>query len=242
MAIIPAHPRDAFIKNIFATIAPEIDILSSLFCFGMDSIWRKKLVELAKIQRGEKILDVCAGTGKLAFLLAGKASEQQGSVIGADFCQEMLEVAKKKLGADASRYVSFVLSDAKDLIFDDNVFDVVTVGFGMRNILDTSMALHEVHRVLKPGGRFYCLELTCPQTRWLMPFYNYYCFNIMPAVAKMVLNTDIPYNYLPRSIQAFPLADEFRHIIERCGFNDVKVYRLSFGIATIFEARKQTPI
>lgn len=234
MNTIPAHPRDAFVKNIFSTIAPEIDILSSLFCFGMDLLWRKRLVSLARIKKGERILDVCTGTGKLAFLLAAKA--EKGAVVGADFCEEMLEVAKKKVGY--SNGLSFVVSDAKKLVFDANAFDVVTVAFGMRNIYDTSMALREAYRVLKPGGRFYCLELTCPQKKWLMPFYNYYCFKIMPGVAKVILKTDIPYSYLPRSIQAFPLAEEFMNIIGGCGFSDVTVHRLSFGIATIFEARK----
>ncbi|MGD0283595.1 MAG: ubiquinone/menaquinone biosynthesis methyltransferase, partial [Dissulfurispiraceae bacterium] len=171
----PLHPRDAFVKNIFALIAHQIDFLSSLFSFGIDSIWRKRLVALAKVKSGEKVLDVCTGTGKLAFLLYREVGGQ-GSVIGADFCEEMLDVAKKKLGHGASG-ISFVFANAKNLPFDDNAFDVVTVAFGMRNIFDTSIALREAYRVLKPGGRFFCLELTCPQKEWLMPFYNYYCFN-----------------------------------------------------------------
>src|SRR5208283_3367297 len=134
--------------------------------------------------------------------------------------------------------ISFVTSDAKNLFFDDNTFDLVTVSFGMRNIIDSSMALHEAHRVLKPGGRFFCLELTRPQKTWLMPFYNYYCFNIMPAIARRILKTDTPYNYLPRSIQAFPSSDEFGHIIEESGFRGVTVHPMSLGIATIFGASR----
>ncbi len=236
MVKTPWHPRDAFIKNIFALIADEIDFLSSLFSLGMDSLWRKKLVALAEIKSGEKVLDVCTGTGKLAFLLSREVGAQ-GSVVGADFCQEMLDVAKKKLRSTASG-ISFVMSDAKALTFDDNAFDVVTVAFGMRNIFDTSIALREAYRVLKPGGRFFCLELTCPQKKWLMPFYNYYCFNVMPSIAKRILDTDMPYNYLPRSIQAFPSAGEFRQIIEKCDFSSVTVHPMSLGIATIFGAIK----
>jgi len=230
------HPGDAYVKNIFSSIAPEIDFLSSLFCFCMDSMWRKRLVSLSGIKGGEKVLDVCTGTGKLAFLLSREVGAQ-GSVVGADFCEEMLDVAKKRLSSTAPG-ISFVLSDAKNLTFDNNAFDVVTVAFGMRNIFDISIALREAHRVLKPGGRFYCLELTRPQKKWLMPFYNYYCFNIMPSVAKRILNTDTPFNYLPRSIQAFPLAGEFKQIIEKCDFSSVTVHPMSLGIATIFGARK----
>jgi len=230
------HPGEAFVKNIFASIAPDIDFLSSLFCFWMDSMWRKRLVSLAQIKSGEKVLDVCSGTGKLAVLLYREVGAQ-GSVVGADFCQEMLDVAKKRLSSTAPG-IAFVLSDAQDLTFDDNAFDVVTVAFGIRNIPDTSRALREAYRVLKPGGRFFCLELTRPQKKWLMPFYNFYCFKIMPSIAKMLLNTDTPFNYLPRSIQAFPLAGEFKQIIEKCDFNSVTVHRMSLGIATIFGARK----
>ncbi len=231
------HPGDAFVKNIFASIAPEIDFLSSLFCFCMDSMWRKRVVSLSEIRSGEKVLDVCTGTGKLAALLSREVGAQ-GSVVGADFCEEMLDVARKRLSSKAPG-ISFVLSDAKALTFDDNAFDVVTVAFGMRNIFDTSIALREAYRVLKPGGRFFCLELTRPQKKWLMPFYNYYCFKIMPSVAKRFLNTDMPFNYLPRSIQAFPLAGEFKQIIEKCDFNSVTVHPMSLGIATIFGARKE---
>ena len=233
---IPGHPGDTFVKNIFASIAHHIDFLSSFFCFGMDSLWRRKLVLTAKIREGEKILDVCTGTGKLAFLLAKRVGPQ-GSLTGVDFCEQMLDVAKKKLNSGAPN-ISFALSDAKDLIFDDNKFDLVTVSFGMRNVIDTSMALREAHRVLKPGGRFFCLELTRPKKTWFMPFYNYYCFNIMPFIAKKILKTDVPFTYLPQSIQAFPSADEFGRIIKNCGFTEVQVYPMSLGIATIFGARR----
>ena len=232
----PLHPRDAFVKNIFALIAHQIDFLSSLFSFGIDSIWRKRLVALAKVKSGEKVLDVCTGTGKLAFLISREVGAQ-GLVVGADYCEEMLEMAKKNLGSAASD-ISFVLADAKNLTFEDNAFDVVTVAFGMRNIFETSIALREAYRVLKPGGRFFCLELTSPQKKWLMPFYNFYCFNIMPAVAKKILKTDTPYNYLPKSIQAFPLSGEFRQILEKCDFSSVTIHPMSLGIATIFGARK----
>jgi demethylmenaquinone methyltransferase/2-methoxy-6-polyprenyl-1,4-benzoquinol methylase len=236
LKVMPDHARDTLVKDIFATIADRIDFLSSLFCFGMDEIWRRKLVSSSKLSSGEKVLDVCTGTGKLAFLLSKKV-RPEGSVVGADFCEEMLVVARKNFSSKAPN-ISFVISDAKNLIFDDNSFDVVTVSFGIRNVPDTSQALREARRVLKPGGRFYCLELTSPQKTWFMPFYDYYCFHIMPFIAKMILKTGIPFNYLPRSIHAFPSADEFGHMIEECGFSDVTVHRMSLGVATLFAARR----
>lgn len=236
MPNISQENRDLFIKSIFASIAPNIDFLSSFFSFGLDEGWRKQLVSRMSLNGGESVLDVCSGTGKLALLISEKVCKG-GSVIGVDFSKEMLIEARKKISPGSS-HISFAVSDAKYLIFQDASFDFVTVSFGMRNIIDTAAALKEAYRVLKPGGRFYCLELTSPGGRWVQPLYTLYCFRIMPFIARKVLKTDVPYNYLPRSIKAFPSSDEFIGILESCGFADVAVHPMSLGIATIYEAVK----
>lgn len=236
MEIMSQRNRDTFVQEIFASIATDIDFLSSFFSFGLDQRWRKKLVSLLELRGREKVLDVCTGTGKLAFLLSNKVGKE-GSVSGVDFSKEMLGEAEKKLNSRSSN-ISFAFSDAKDLNFSDNSFDAVTVSFGMRNIIDTAAALREAYRVLKPGGRFCCLELTPPTDRRVKPLYTAYCFKVMPFIAMKVIKTDVPFNYLPRSIKAFPSSEEFKHILETCGFINVTVHSMTFGIATIFEARK----
>lgn len=228
--------RDIFIKMIFSAVAAHIDFLSSFFSFGLDNVWRRKLVHLSGVQNGTTVLDVCTGTGKLAFLFSRQVGTQ-GAVIGADFCEDMLRVAAGKNNPRAAN-VSFIISDARHLSIPDNSFDMVTTAFGMRNIHDTLCALSEVQRVLKPGGRFFCLELTTPSMKWFLPIYNVYVFKIIPRIGKMIIKTDVPYTYLPRSIETFFSPDEFRDMLVQTGFHDVTISPMTFGIATIYGARK----
>lgn len=228
--------RDLFIKNIFKTTAPYIDFLSTLFSFGLCHVWRSRLVSSSEIRKGDRVLDVCTGTGELAFLLSGKVGPK-GSVTGIDFCEEMLRIAEEKRNNGPSN-VSFVLSDAKDIHFPDNTFDAVTVAFGMRNIPDTIPALKEIRRVMKPGGKFLCLELTRPEKRWFLPLYKYHAFKIMPFVARVFTKTSTPYQYLPKSIEAFYPPDEFMRVIETCGFSGVTVRSMTMGVAALFGAIK----
>ena len=227
--------RDLFIKHIFSTVAPYVDLLSSGFSLGFDHFWRMRAVSLSGIREGQRVLDVCTGTGELAVLLSQKVGPG-GSVTGADFCEEMLSRARKKTAG--RRNLSYILSDAKQLPFADNTFDAVTVSFGMRNIPDTTYALDEIKRVLKPGGRFLCLELTRPRSGWFLALYEWYVFRVMPFVAEIVVKTAAPYLYLPRSINAFYPPDEFRRVIAGCGYSDVTIESMTMGIATIYRAVK----
>ena len=150
----------------------------------------------------------------------------------------MLDRARQKKGQD-HRNLSFILSDTKRLPFRDNTFDAVTVSFGMRNIPDTSLALREIDRVLKPGGKFVCLELTRPRHRWFRYLYEWYVFKFMPLIGKLVVKTAAPYLYLPRSINSFYPPDEFKDMIHECGFENIQVSSMTIGIATLYTAVKR---
>ncbi len=228
--------RDQFIRQIFTVVAPYVDALSRGFSLGLDRSWRKRAVRLSGIGRGDRVLDICAGTGELSFLLAD-AVGPEGAVVGADFCEGMLDRARAKRNGSMAN-LSFALADAKDLPFPEASFDAVTVAFGMRNIPDTIPALKEIRRVLRPGGRFLCLELTRPQNRWVRGLYHWYLFRLMPLVANIVLRSPAPYRYLPRSIEAFYQPPEFREVIGRNGFTGVQVDSLTLGIATVYRARR----
>jgi demethylmenaquinone methyltransferase/2-methoxy-6-polyprenyl-1,4-benzoquinol methylase len=228
--------RELYIKDIFSTVAPSIDFLNRSFSFGFDHLWRTQAVSRSGIRKGDQVLDVCTGTGDLAFILSRHVGPG-GSVTGTDFCTEMLEIAKIKT-KPRHQNLSFIYSDTKKLPFPDKSFDAVTVAFGMRNIPDTSSALTEIQRVLKPGGKYICLELTRPRGTWFRKLYDWYSFRIMPFFAKLVVKTAKPYVYLPRSINAFYPPQEFRQIITESGFTDVRVHSLTMGIATIYRAIK----
>jgi demethylmenaquinone methyltransferase/2-methoxy-6-polyprenyl-1,4-benzoquinol methylase len=229
--------RDKFIKNIFTTVAPYVDSLSHGFSLGLDRSWRRKAVAISGIRQGDRVLDICAGTGELAFQLLPAVGET-GSITATDFCENMLAIAKKKKG-DNHANMTFQVADAKALPFPNNSFDAVTVGFGMRNIPDTILALKEIWRVLKPGGRFVCLELTKPQAPVLGRLYSWYLSRFMPFVSNLVMKSSAPYLYLPRSIEAFYQPPEFREVISRNGFGNVAVISLTLGIATVYRASKR---
>jgi demethylmenaquinone methyltransferase/2-methoxy-6-polyprenyl-1,4-benzoquinol methylase len=229
-------PRDRYIRNIFTTVAPHLDMLTSGFSFGLDHFWRKRAVSRSGIREGEQVLDVCTGTGKMASLLCRRVGPR-GSVTGADFCKEMIELAKVKTGARHAN-VSFIFSDAKDVPFPDNTFDAVTVAFGIRNIPDTEAALREFKRVLKPGGKFICLELTKPRAAWFRVPYEWYVFKVMPVIAMRVMKNAKPYVYLPRSINAFYSPEAFKRLVATCGFSDITAHSMTMGIATITRAVK----
>jgi demethylmenaquinone methyltransferase/2-methoxy-6-polyprenyl-1,4-benzoquinol methylase len=227
---------DVFIRDVFSISAPYIDLLSSAFSFGIADLWRRKLIALSGIKRGDRVLDVCTGTGKLISMISHKV-EEHGSVTAIDFCPDVLEIAQKRVNLHPV-HISFVLANAKSLPFPDSSFDSVTVAFGMRNIPETIPALREIRRVLKPGGGFCCLELTRPRKKWFLTVYKFYIFRIMPFLAKLIMNSAVPYNYLPMSIFTFYSPGEFCRVIEESGFEAVHVRTLTCGAATIFTSVK----
>lgn len=227
---------ETFIRNIFSLSAPHIDLLSTAFSFGLSNLWRRRLVSLSGIKEGDRVLDVCTGTGETAVLLTGKVGER-GFVTGIDFCEGMIAVAREKVNGRLGN-ISFIHADAKDIPFTAGTFDAVTAAFGMRNIPDVVPALKEIKRVLKPGGGFFCLELTRPEKEWFLKPYSIYLFKLMPLIAGCIVESPLPYRYLPSSIFSFHTPADFKDIIEECGFDRVRIFPMTFGAATIFGAVK----
>lgn len=231
---IPHTKKDTVVRDIFSMVAPYIDPLDTAFSLGLCHLWRRKVV--SSIKRGENVLDICTGTGELAVLIMQRIGPE-GALTCLDFSEEMIEIAERKLSPRPEN-LTFVLSDVREMKFPDNAFDAVTVAFGMRNVPETVVALKQIWRVLKPGGKFLCLELTRPKRRWFLPIYNCYTSKLMPSIAKMITKTALPYTYLPKSIEAFYPPEEFKRVMRACGFSNVKAQSMSMGIATIYDAVK----
>jgi len=214
------------VRTMFDRIAPVYDAMNRAMTLGLDRRWRR-LTARAVVRRGEKILDACCGTGDLA--LAGRAAG--GDVVGVDFSEAMLARARRK-----APEMEWVQADAAALPFPDESFDAVTVGFGIRNLADLEGGLRELARVLKPGGRLGCLEITRPRGI-LRPFFRVWFDGLVPAAGK-VLPGGAAYSYLPASVRRFPGPEDLAAAMRRAGFGQVGWRLLGGGIVALHVATK----
>ncbi|WP_337844156.1 bifunctional demethylmenaquinone methyltransferase/2-methoxy-6-polyprenyl-1,4-benzoquinol methylase UbiE [Thermus sp.] len=217
------------VRRMFSEIAPRYDLLNRLLSLGADLSWRRRAVALALEGRPRRILDLATGTGDLALLLKEGAPEAQ--VVGADFAPPMLALARKKAEVRGVE-VDFLEADALALPFPDASFDAVTVAFGFRNFADYQRALHEIHRVLAPGGRLVLLEFPPPPKGAFGLVYRLYFGKILPFIGGLISGSFGAYRYLPESVEAFPPPEALKALMEEVGFR-VRYELLTFGVAAI---------
>ena len=230
------------IKNLFSVIARHYDLLNALLSLRRDSAWRRETVKASAVQPTSRVLDVCTGTGELALAYAEKIG-MDGYVIASDFCFEMLVIGNQKLqqpvGAVCNRTTNFLAADTLILPFLDNTFDVVSVGFGIRNVSDLEMGIREMTRVAVPGGRVVILEFTQPVNPIFRSLYYFYFTKILPFVGNLISrNKDDAYGYLPRSVMKFPDCNALKMVMEACGLTEVQFNRKTFGIVSIHVGKK----
>lgn len=222
------------IQKMFASISKKYDLLNDVLSFGIHKLWRKKSVKLAQPQSDSYVLDIACGTGDFAF----EFERFSKKIIGLDFCEEMLEIARQK-AIKRNSSVQFIQGDALKLPFDNDQFDIVSIGFGIRNVDDVSKSIQEIHRVLKKGGRAVILEFGKPKNPLMRILYGFYSNYIMPLIGKLLANSKEAYTYLPVTANKFPCREDFLKIVEKAAsFSKVKYYSLNFGIAYIYFLEK----
>jgi len=216
---------------MFDRIAGVYDLMNTAMTAGMHHRWRQRAAELAELEPGGSALDVCCGTGDLALELSGRVGPE-GSVVGCDFSERMLDLARRKAAGKGAGNVRFEWADALQLPYGDDSFDAATVGFGARNLSDLDRGLRELARVLRPGGRLVILEITQPQRPPLSVFYSLWFDRIVPLLGT-VAGDRSAYTYLPESVKRFPSPHGLAEAMGRAGFPKVRYFLLAGGIITI---------
>ena len=222
----------------FNSIASKYDFMNTLLSFGLHYHWKSVAIRLLHLNEGNSVIDVCGGTADLA-IMAGRCVGSSGSVLVYDINRAMMEVGRKKI-ADArlENTVACILGNAEIIGFNDNSFDTAMVGFGVRNLTHMEKGLEEIYRVLKPSGKFMCLEFSRPTAPVFRQLYDFYSFYIMPTLGAMLTGSRQAYTYLPESIRLFPSPDKLKAILEDIGFKDVTYRKLTNGIAVIHMGTK----
>lgn len=227
-----------YVRSMFASIASRYDLLNTILSFNQHHTWRRLTVKLLRVQPGQFCLDVCTGTGDFAIELA-RATGAQGRVIGADFCEPMIRNGQGKICGQGGGVVRMTVADAECLPYASDLFDVVTVGFGVRNVVDLEKAVAEMARVVKPGGRVGILEFNRPPAVWYRPLVDFYLFQVLPRVGGLFSRRDA-YTYLPESMKHFVSREELASCMARAGLEDIRIHDLNFGTVCIHIGVKRT--
>ena len=224
------------VTEMFDNVSSNYDFLNRILTFGIDTSWRKKVVKILAKDNPKKLLDIATGTGDFAILLAKLNPEK---IIGLDISKGMLDVGIKKVKAKKlDNLIAMVLGDSENLPFEDNSFDAITVGFGVRNFEDLDKGLQEIHRVLRPKGTFAVLETSQPTKFPVKQLFRFYSNYIIPTIGTLFSKDKRAYTYLPESAKVFPYGKAFNNILEKNGFKEVKDIPVTFGASTIYIAKK----
>ena len=220
---------------MFDRIAGQYDAMNSAMTAGMHHRWRERTADRAELRPGNSALDVCCGTGDLALELYRRVGPQ-GRVVGCDFSEPMLELAREK-AVRSGAGIQFEWADALELPYDDGAFDAVTVGFGARNLADLDRGLAEMARVLKPGGRLAILEITQPRRPPLSTFYSLWFDKVVPLLGRFAGDA-AAYTYLPLSVKTFPSPEELAAKLDAAGLGSIRYTVLAGGIIAIHGGRR----
>lgn len=229
-------PKKQQVAEMFDNIAGKYDFMNDMLSLRIHVLWRKKAINFLKKKSPEKILDIATGTGDFA-IAAMKLNPEK--IIGIDISEEMIKVGREKIRKKNLQHkIELLKGDSENILFHENSFDAVTVGFGVRNFENLAKGLKEMHRVLNPNGKVVILEFSKVKTFPMKQLYNFYFSFITPAIGNFFAKNKTAYSYLPESVNAFPDGENFLAILKQCGFRETKCYPLTFGIASIYTGVK----
>ncbi|WP_347549844.1 demethylmenaquinone methyltransferase [Pseudalkalibacillus hwajinpoensis] len=229
--------KEERVHDVFQTISKRYDVMNSVISFQRHKAWRKDTMRLMDVQKGATALDVCCGTADWTIAMA-EAVGENGQAIGLDFSENMLEVGSAKVKESKQDNITLMHGNAMNLPFEDNSFDYVTIGFGLRNVPDYNQVIKEMYRVVKAGGQVVCLETSQPTIPGFRQVYYGYFKYVMPVLGKMLAKSYDEYSWLQESASSFPGRDELKMLFFKNGFSRVDVKPYSGGVAAMHRGIK----
>jgi demethylmenaquinone methyltransferase/2-methoxy-6-polyprenyl-1,4-benzoquinol methylase len=235
---VPEDQKEGLVREVFSSVARNYDVMNDLMSGGVHRLWKDAMVEWLNPQPGQAFLDVAGGTGDIAFRIADLARARGGeaAITVCDINAEMLNEGVRRAEKMGEGAITWVCGDAEKLPIPDQSVDAYTIAFGIRNVTHIDQALAEARRVLKPGGRFLCLEFSRVEAPGLDAIYERYSFSVLPKLGEWVAQDGEAYRYLAESIRRFPAQKPFATMIEKAGLSRVKVRNLTGGIAAMHSA------
>jgi demethylmenaquinone methyltransferase/2-methoxy-6-polyprenyl-1,4-benzoquinol methylase len=234
---VPLTDKARHVREVFDSVADSYDLMNDLMSLGIHRLWKRFTIGVADLKPGQRVLDLAGGTGDLTRLMAPQVG-RDGLVVLSDINAAMLGNGRSRLlDKGISGNVDFALANAEQLPFHDASFDLVTMAFGLRNVTDKQQALNSIYRVLRPGGRLLVLEFSRPAAV-LKPAYDFYSFNILPKLGKLVANDEASYRYLAESIRMHPDQQTLRDMMQLAGFENCDYHNLTGGIVAIHRGYK----
>jgi len=226
------------VAEVFHSVASKYDVMNDLMSMGIHRIWKRLTIEKSGVRRGHSVLDLAGGTGDLTARFSKMVGES-GQVVLGDINDSMLKVGRERLlDKGIVGNVEYVQANAECLPFPDNSFDCITIAFGLRNVTDKDAALASMYRVLKPGGRLLILEFSKPVAPGLSPVYDFYSFNILPVMGKLIANDSESYRYLAESIRMHPDQETLKDMMVNVGFERCDYDNLTGGIVALHRGFK----
>ena len=233
---VDADKKATHVGDVFHSVAEEYDLMNDAMSFGMHRLWKKMLIELSELSEGSIALDIASGTADIPRLINKKFKSVSMHVT--DINASMLALGKDRaINENFFNNCSFALASGESLPYQDKTFDLVTVGFGLRNFTDKEKGLKEMKRVLKPNGVLLILEFSKPTNSFFSKIYDWYSFNIIPRLGSFLANDSESYQYLAESIRMHPDQETLKDMVLDAGFNDCKFYNLVNGVVSIHKAK-----